>query len=212
MTVPAMKIKSTWFKPGAAQGPAEQASAMAFITWRVAHQMLKRMRGAQFNIDAGGPYLAFMHEALVFLLAVVDRLAHERLGPEDRATFTIALVRHVARTLEENEADLLGPAAPGSAPYGERFIDEVNALLPHYAEFGGERDVADGLGFSPDFGFVRYLGTRLEPHLPPQDRRWVLDQVMAVEAPEALGIVRKAMKALYDPSPRPARRRSMSGE
>ncbi len=103
---PAMRIKSHWFKPGAAKTPADHASAMAFIVWRVAQSMLKRMRGAQFDIDAGQPYFAFMREVLVFLVAVTDRIAHARLEPEARVEFTVALVRHLARILQENEDDV----------------------------------------------------------------------------------------------------------
>ena len=73
-----MRIKSHWFKSGAPKTAAEQASAMAFIVWRVAQNMLKRMRGAHFDIDAGLPYFAFMREVLVFLIAVTDRIAQCR--------------------------------------------------------------------------------------------------------------------------------------
>ena len=75
---PAMRLKSTWFKPGADKSPAEQASAMAFIVFRVGLQMLKRMRGADFDIDAGRPYFDFVREVLVFLIAVTDRMAAAR--------------------------------------------------------------------------------------------------------------------------------------
>jgi hypothetical protein len=40
----------------------------------------------------------------------------------------------------------------------------------------------------------------------------VLDQVMAIEAPEALTIVQRSMRDLYDPAPRRARRQSVSGD
>lgn len=212
MQPPAMRIKSTWFRPGDAKTPAEQASAMAFIVFRVANQMLKRMRGADFDIDAGPPYFAFLRECLVFLVAVVDRMAAARLVSADREAFTIALVRHVARTLQENEDDLLGRPAPGEASHAERFIDLVNEVSTHYAEFGADPMAPDDGSFHPDFAFVRYLGHRLEPTLPPKDRRWVLDQVMASEAPEALDIVQRAMRNLHDPAPRTARRTRMSGE
>jgi hypothetical protein len=212
MQPPAMRVKSTWFKPGDDKTPAEQASAMAFIVFRVANQMVKRMRGADFDIDAGPPYFAFLRETLVFLVAVVDRMAAARLAPADREAFTIALVRHVARTLQENEDDLLGLPAPGQASHADRFIDLVNELSTHYAEFGADPMAPDDGSFHPDFAFVRYLGHRLEPTLPAKDRRWVLDQVMATEAPDALDIVRSAMRNLHDPAPRPARRSRMSGE
>jgi hypothetical protein len=210
--LPAMRIKSSWFKPGAEHAPAEQASAMAFIVWRVAHQLLKRMRGADFDIDAGRPYFDFLSEVLVFLIAVVDRIAAARLPEGDRVEFTTALVRHVARTLAENEQELLGSPPAGAQPHADRFIDLVNELVQHYAEFGADPMAEAQAGFQPSFAFLRYLGSRLEPTLPPKDRLWVLDQVMAIEAPEALDIVQRSMRDLYDPAPRRARRQSVSGD
>lgn len=213
MSTPAIRVKSHWFKPSAAKSPAEQASAMAFIVWRVAQQMLKRMRGADFEIDAGAPYFAFLREVFVFLVALADRIAAARLAPDDRVEFTVALVRHLARTLQDNEDELLGKPAPGAAPHGDRFIDLVNDVTQHYAEFGADPDATDDdAGFTPGFAFVRYLGHRLEPTLPEKDRRWVVDQVMAVEAPDAIAIVQRAMCDLYDTSPRRARRASLTGD
>ncbi len=207
-----MRIKSHWFKAGEPKSAEQQASAMAFIVWRVAHNMLKRMRGAHFDIDAGGPYFAFLREVLVFLIAVVDRTAYTRMDAATRSVFTTALVIHCADTLAGNENDLLGPRSDGGR-YQDSFIDMVNELSPHYAEFGAERtDAAPEEAFMPDFGFLRYLGSRLEPALPPHDRRWVLDQVMAIEAPEAVDIVRSAILDLLSSKPRKARRTSMSGE
>lgn len=210
-----MRIKNQWFKSDAPKSPAEQASAMAFIVFRVAQQMLKRMRGAHFDIDAGTPYFAFLREVLAFLVALTDRLAFERLGEQARTEFTVALVRHLARTLSENETDLLGPPPAGAAPYADTFVDLVNELSGHYAEFGADPSPpADAIGFHPGFAFVRYLGTRLEPTLPEKDRRWVLDQVMAIEAPEAIDIVQRSMRNLLDPDAAPPRRRrtAISGD
>jgi hypothetical protein len=208
-----MRIKSHWFKPGADKTPAEQASAMAFIVWRVAQQMLKRMRGADFDIDTGRPYFAFMREVLVFLIAVTDRIAHARLPSEVRGEFTVALVKHLARILQDSEDDLLGRAPPGAPSNGDTFIDLVNEVSAHYAEFGADPTARDeGAGFHPDFAFTRYLGNRLEPTLPEKDRRWVIEQVMAAEAPEAVGVVQRSMRDLYEAAPRKPRRAAVSGD
>ncbi|MCW5660809.1 MAG: hypothetical protein KIT60_24185 [Burkholderiaceae bacterium] len=212
MNLPGLRIKSHWFKPGTQRTPEQQASAMAFIVWRTAHQMLKRMRGAAFHIDAGAPYFVFMREVLVFLIAVVDRIAHARMDGATRQAFTVALVRHVASTLADNEAELMGPRSDGAA-HGDTFIDLVNELSAHYAEFGADPHAdASALGFAPDFNFVRYLGSRLEPTLPPEDRRWVLDQVMASEAPAAVQVVQDAMRNLLSTESRPRRRATLSGD
>lgn len=210
--LPAMRIKSQWFKPGASHSPAEQASAMAFIVFRVARRLLERMRGAQFDIDAGLPYFAFLRETLVFLIAVVDRIAAARLPPDDRVEFTTALARHVARTLAGNEDDLLGPPPPGAPSHADTFVDLVNEVVGHYAEFGADPAADAAASFQPDFAFLRYFASRLEPTLPGKDRLWVIDQVMAVEAPEALGVVQRSMRDLYDPAPRRARRMANTGD
>ncbi len=212
-TLPALRIKNRWFREGAPKSAAEHASAMAFIIWRLAHNMLKRMRGAKFEIDAGRPYFDFMREVLVFLIALADRIAHERLSADDRSAFTVALVRHVARTLQENEDELLGTPSAGTPSHADSFIDLVNELSHHYAEFGADPMPPPGVTvFHPDFGFVRYLGTRVAPTVPEAERRWVLDQVMALEAPEAVGTVQRSMHELFHPSPRRERRAAQTGD
>jgi hypothetical protein len=206
-----MRLKSRWFAAGGTRSAAEQASAVAFIAWRLAQHMLKRMRGADFDIDAGAPYFAFLSEVLAFLVALADRMAHARLALAARAEFTPALVHHLARTLQDNARDLLGARPAGRPSYADDFIDLVNERAAHYAEFGAD-PAAGGPEFEPDFAFVRYLGSVLEATLPEKDRRWVVDQVMAVEAPEAVAALQRAMRELHDPAPRPARRAVLSGD
>jgi hypothetical protein len=204
-----MRIRSHWFRDGASKTPAQHASAMAFIVWRVARHMLDAMRRAHFDIDAGPAYFAFLREVLAFLVQVADRLAYRQLDAAARVAFTTALVRRVAAILEENENDLLGAPAPGEASRADRFIDLVNELAGHYAEFGADPATT---GFVPDFGFMRYLGARITPLVPEKDRRWVLDQVTGIQAPEAASILQDGMRGLFSTEPRAARRAAMSGD
>jgi hypothetical protein len=216
-----MRIKSHWFRDGEQKSPAEQASAMAFIAWRVAQNMLKRMRSAGFDIDIGPPYFGFTREVLVFLAQVIDRMAAAALSPDDRIAFTTELVRRMAALVDENEREYLG-AAPADGPgWDDSFIEQCNVLGGHYAEFGGhfERaavsDTAPApaiVAFHPDFGFVRYLGSRLDVFMPPKDRHWVIDQVIAIEVPEAVATVQRGLRDLFDPQPRPARRGGHGGD
>ena len=210
--LPAMRIKSQWFKSDGPKSAEQQASAMAFIVWRTALNMLKRMRGADFDVDAGTPYFAFMREVLVFLIAVVDRIAYLRMIDAERVAFTTAMVRHCADTLADNENDLLGPRADGQSSQ-DSFIDLVNEVVNHYAEFGADSAIVEpDASFTPSFGFMRYLGSRLAPTLPAKDQHWVLDQVMASEAPEAVEVVQSAMRNLLSTEPRKARRTGVSGD
>jgi hypothetical protein len=209
MSTAPIRLKTHWFKPGAPKTPEQQAGAMGFTIWRVAQQTLKRMRGAHYDIDAGEPYFAFMREMLVFLVAVADRLAHDRFDGPTRVAFTTALVLHVADTLHGNEIDMMGTPVVGQPQPRDRFIDLFNELHEHYAEFGSEAEAVD---FTPDFAFLRYLGHRLEPTLPPKDRRWVLDQVMAVEAPDAVALVQRTLRDLCSTAPRRMRHSSVGAD
>ena len=139
----------------------------------------------------------------MFLIVVADRLAHQRLEGDARAAFTTALVLHVADTLQGNELDLMGPPAAAAPRPRDRFIDLYNA------EFGGEAGAAE---YTPDFAALRYLGSRLEPVLPAKDRRWVIDQVMAAQAPDAVALVQRTMRELHSDAPHRARRGGLSGD
>jgi hypothetical protein len=200
-----MRLKTHWFKPEQPKSAEQRASAIAFIVWRVARNMLDRMRRAGFDIDVGPPYFAFMREVLVFLIQCADRVAHARQAGDERAAFTTALVLRTADFLDENEGDLLGPADPGSPGYRERFVDLFNEVSAHYAEFGYGDD-------GPDFGFRRYLGTRIEPLLPQKDRRWVLDQVMDIEVPEAVALLGRGMDGVFSTARRPRRTSALGAD
>ncbi len=193
-----IRIKSQWFRSGSVKTPQQTASAMAFITWRVAQNMLKQMRSAHFDIDIGPQYFAFTREVLVFLTQVLDRMAFERMGLEGRAEFITALVKRVAEVLEENEDNLLGAPSAGQPSHYDQFIDLFNGLADHYADFGFD---AQG----PDFAFVRYLGHRIEALMPQKDQRWVVDQIMAAEVPDAVQMIQRAMHDVLSTEPRAPR-------
>lgn len=200
----AIRIKSQWFQTGTPKTPQQTASAMAFIVWRVAQNMLKQMRSASFDIDVGPQFFAFMREVLVFLTQVLDRMAYERMPTGERAAFITALVCRVAEILEENEDNLLGLPGAGESSHQAQFIDLFNALSEHYADFGY------GPG-GPDFAFVRYLGHRIEALMPKKDQNWVIDQIMAIEVPEALEMLQRGMSGVLSTEPRPARSARQGG-
>lgn len=195
----ALRIKSQWFQTGTAKTPQQTASAMAFIAWRVAQNTLKQMRSAHFDIDVGPQYFAFTREVLVFFTQVLDRMAHESMGPEARAEFITALVQRVAEILKDNEDTFLGAPPVGQPSYYDQFIDLFNELADHYADFGFD-------AHGPDFAFVRYLGHRIEALMPVKDQRWVVEQIMAAEVPDAVQILRNAMQGVLSTEPRAPRR------
>ena len=193
-----MRIKSQWFQSTTPKTPQQTASAMAFITWRAAQNMLKQMRTARFDIEVGPQYFAFTVEVLVFLIQVLDRMAYERMDAPSRTEFMTALVLRVAQVLQENEDSLLGVPPAGEPTHSDRFIDLFNQLADHYADFDYGPD-------GPDFAFMRYFGHRIEAIMPQKDQRWVVDQIMASEVPDALETLQRGMHGVLSTEPRPPR-------
>jgi hypothetical protein len=194
-----MRIKNHWFKNERPKSVPEIAAAVAFIAWRVAQQVLRNMRRADFDIQAGPKYFDFLSEWLIFLVQSADRTVSERL-PGERVEFTTVLANRVGEILADNRSDLLGDA--GAAELKDRFIDLLNLRMSDYADF-------DRI----DYGCLRYLAGQLAHVVGPRDTVWVHDQVMEIEAPQAVALLARGIDGLLDDSPRRASRSArMSGE
>jgi len=192
-----MRIRNQWFRGEKAKSVSEIAGAVAFIVSRIAQQVLRDMRRADFEIDAGPAYFDFLAEWLVFLIQTADRLAFERLG-EGREEFTTVLSHRVGETLADNRADLLGDASP--AQIKDRFIDLVNERLADYAGF-------DQVGYD----CFRYLADRLVCVVGVNDRNWVHSQVMEYDAPRAVETAERGFRGLMGDLPRRSRAQAPMG-
>jgi hypothetical protein len=198
-----MRVKSHWFKNGRSRTPPEIAGALAFIIWRIGDNALKNTRSAKFEIAVGIQYFSFLSEFLVFLIQVADRIAYRQLPAEDRLAFISTLANRVAETLAENQSRLIGNSI---AEHKQRFIDKLNQRAGEYAEFdyGSE---------GPSFAFTRYLAYCMRGIMDEKDSNWITDQIMSIEAPEAVIMIEKTMRDLFETEPRQARsRRSVSGD
>ncbi|OFZ69008.1 MAG: hypothetical protein A2V79_10025 [Betaproteobacteria bacterium RBG_16_56_24] len=197
-----MRIKSHWFKSEREKTPQEIAGALAFTIWRIADNALKNTRKANFEIAIGPQYFSFLTEFLVFLIQVADRIAYRQLPAEVRFEFTSALANRVAGTLAENQGRLMGGSI---AELKQQFIDKLNQRAGEYADFNYGSD-------GPDFAFTRYLAYCMREVMDEKDVEWVIDQMMSIEAPEAVDMVEKTMQNLYETEPKQSRRATVSGD
>lgn len=184
-----VRVHSRWFRSEAPKAPEVIAGAAATTAWRVARAMLADMRKADFELPPGPTYFAFLAESLAFLAQVAWRIAWERMDEEDRVAFATAMGRRMAELLAENESDLLRARPPGVIE--SEFIERLNARFEEYAEFGFGPD-------GPDFLFLRYFASLVSEVVPEPDRRWVHDQVIAIEGPDGAATVARALRGLLD--------------
>ena len=198
-----MRVKSQWFNSGRSKSPAEIASAAAVISWRIALNALKEMRSAGFDIAVGPQYFSFLSEFAIFLVQLADRIAYRQFEEEDRIAFTNAMANHVGDHMADNQSELLG-GAPMNV-YKAAFIDRLNQRAAQYAQFQYEPGGAN-------FSFLRELGNCLEEVLDERDKHWVVDQVIAIQGPEAIETLEKSMRGLLGQEPKRQRTRSGGGD
>lgn len=198
-----MRIKSSWFKTGKDHTPKELAGALSFVIYRIADNALKNTRKAKFEIAVGSQYFAFLTEFLLFQIQVADRIAYRTFPLEERNSFTPELALRIAETHAENESRLVGGDA---AECKRRFIKRLNQRADEYADFTYE-------GKGNDFSFMRYLAFCMEQVMDDQDSWWIIDQMISIEAPEAVEMIEKTFRNLLESEPKPARQRaSASGD
>ena len=163
---------------------------------------MKNTRKAKFEVAIGVQYFAFLTGFLLFLILVSDRIAYRRLSDKGRFAFTSTLANRIAETHAENESRLL---AGEIADCKSRFIEQLNQRSGEYAELGYDEN-------GPDFSFTHYLGYCMDQVVDEKDSGWIIDQIMSIEAPEAVEMVEKTFRNLLESEPRPARRSAAAGD
>lgn len=196
-----MRIKSSWFKEGRVHTPQEISDALSFTISRIADNALKNTRKAKFEIEVGPQYFEFLVEFTLFLILIADRIAYRDLSAEDRAVFTANLANRVGETFAENRSRLL---VEDYKECKQRFIDLLNQRAGEYADFHFDEK-------GPDYGFYRYLAFCIGEVMTDADSGWVIDQMISFEAPEAVQMVEKTLRGLYEAEPKKPRRRAAAG-
>lgn len=201
----AVRIRSRFHAGGRERTMAERASVVAMLSWKLSLDSIRRMRDARFDIDLGRPYFDYVVETMAFHAHYADRVAFDKLAPEQRGEFTTALAKRMAEAIEDNADMLLTASEPGAC--GRRFLEVFNAAGSDYAEYGCDEK-------GPDFGFRRAYAARVREGMPEKDKTWVYDQVMEIEAPEAVKAIGRTLEGLFGGEEKPPRRsrEGVSGE
>ena len=186
-----MRIRSKWHTTqrknnlSREKTPETLGGATGIFAWRMAMKHVDAIETAGFELASAEQRFAVLTEFLIYLIQVADREAWLRLDEDKRGPYVTALALHLANTLDDNQQELLGPGE-----YRATFIDRLNTEIPEYAEFGyGDN--------GPGYRFMRYLGEKILAQVgEAQSMRWVIDQVMEIEAPEATQALRKNLDGL----------------
>jgi len=176
----AIRLKTKFRKKGP-KTLEDRASVIATNIWRIAQETARHMEKEGYPLGGDLQVAAVLTEIIAFLVQVSDRIVFGQLSEEERARFVNALGKHLARITSNNLAEFVGPGA-----YAKDFIATLNTRFADYSEL-------EFNGRDPSYGVLRYLGEKVSRAMETTDSKWVLEQVVDVEAPEAVKMIRKVV-------------------
>jgi len=186
-------VKTRWRKKGV-RTLAERAGVIGANLWKLSLEIFKHMEKEGFRFGSDRLVTGVLTEFIAFVAQLVDRAVYGRLSDAARATLIGEVAGHLAATMENNQRDLLGPGE-----YRKPFIDVLNARFGEYAEFacpGGE----------PSFACLRFFATKVSDAMTGAegsgDNKWVVEQMMDIEAPEMVLLVKKLVDQTVAAAPR----------
>ncbi len=174
----ALRLKTKWRKKGP-KTLEDRASVVASNVWRIAQDTCRHMEIEGYKLGADKQLAAVQTEIMVFLVQMADRIVYGQLSDDERSRLIHALAKHLARIIESNLSEFVGPG-----DYAKMFIDTLNARSGDYAEFEFHAK-------EPSYACLRYLGEKVSDAMRTTDNKWVLEQVIDVEAPVAVKAVKK---------------------
>lgn len=174
-------VKTRWRKKGA-RTVEERAGVIGANVWKIALEIFKHMEKEGFRFGSDRLTTEVIAEFIAFLVQLADRAVYGRLAEEERAALIGAVVRHLAATMENNQQDLFGPGE-----YRKPFIDLLNTRFGEYAGF----EYRDG---EPGYPCLRFFAGKVADAMASGDNKWVVEQMMDIEAPEMARLVRKLVE------------------
>lgn len=198
----ALRLKTVFFKNAGGRSTAETASVLASTIWRISDEVVANLSKWDCDIVTPERGMRILGEMAAFLLHMSDRMAHGRMAEAERARFIQVAGQRLGEIVQENVRAMVGD---DGFDYKGNFIDLLNRRGADYATFECAPD-------KPSFPILRYLGLAVRELMLESDQHWVADQIMDIQAPEALGMLKKTVDGLLAPqSARPARR-AVSGD
>ena len=190
-TRPSIKlVKTRWRKKGQ-RTLADRAGVIGTNIWKISQEIFRHMENEGFRFGSDRMVIAVIAECVAFLTQIVDRKVYGKLTDGDRAGLINAVAAHLAATMENNQLDLFGPG-----DYRAPFIALLNERFGDYATF-------EYPGGDPGHPCLRFFAAKIADAMAGADNRWVLEQVIDVEAPEMVRLAdRLVTETATDNAPR----------
>ena len=181
-------LKTRWRKAGP-RTLADRAGVIGANVWKISLEIFKHMEREGFRFGSDRLVTDVLAEFISFLVQLADRAVYGRLSDADRATLIGETAHHLAATMENNQLDLFGPGE-----YRKPFIDLLNARFEEYAGF-------DYPGGEPGFPCLRFFAAKVSDAMAASANKWVIEQIMDIEAPEMVRLIKKLVDQTVNTAP-----------
>lgn len=172
-------IKTRWRNQKSPRTLEDRAGVIGANIWKIALDIYKHLEKDGFRFGSDRQVTAVITEFIAFLVQLTDRTVYGRRDDADRESLINAVAGHLAKTMENNQLDLLGPG-----DYRTPFIQTLNDRFEDYARF-------EYIDRDPGFACLRYFGGKVADAMAGSDNKWVLEQMLEVEAPEMVRFIKK---------------------
>jgi len=177
-----VRVKSKWHKTQI-KTIDDIAGALAFNSWRITKNHLEDLINEAFVIEKAQVF-DVIAEYLCFLIQCVDRLVFDKLSTKQRQELIIALAKQSADYYQENKQERIG-----SGDHWKDFIQIYNSRSEDYANY----EFTDG---EPNYHFLRYFGEKTQKAMTDADEKWIVQQMVEIQAPKAFKSIKKSVDDL----------------
>ena len=180
-----LRVKNKWQDKNRERSIEDTAGVIAFNLWKIASANVLNLENEGFQTDTQSQRIDVIEELIAFYVSLVDRLAAEKAYDEDkRRQLIVALAMSLAKTVKDNRVDF-----DGEGEHSRVFVELLNERMSEYAGF----TYSDG---EPGFQLRRRVGEHVQAVMGEKDNKWVPDQVMEIEIPDALKVFKRVVRGL----------------
>ena len=177
-----MRVKSTWHKTQV-KTIDDIAGALAFNAWRITKNQLTDLINEAYVIEKEQVF-DVIQEYLCYLIQCVDRLTFDILDAKKRQELVIALAKQSADYYHENKGERIG-----AGDHWQEFIQTYNERAQDYSDYVFQ----DG---EPNYLFMRYFGEKIQQAMTAVDDKWIIQQMVEIQAPKAFQAIQKSVNDL----------------
>ena len=182
-----MRVIKKWNQKSRPRTIEQMSNAVVAAIWKLAAQVVLNLENENFETTTQGQRLDVMEELVIFLVHMADRRTCAQTNADNRSRFVTALVKDLARMLEESRVDV-----QRGADYITPFIEKTNLRTAEYSTYNFSED--EGASFA----MRCVLGAHIMETMGAHDNKWIPDYFIGREAPEIEATLRQALTGLVE--------------